>query len=56
MAVTKTKSQNYFSGISILLFIGAVIAVWMAAVTVPVLVCGGIKSLNPHYLIFLHLY
>ena len=45
-------SQKSFSLISILLLIGAVMAVWMAAGTVPVLVYWGIKLISPQYFIF----
>ena len=45
-------SQKSFSVIGILLLIGAVMAVWMAAGTVPVLVYWGIKSIDPQYFIF----
>ncbi|MEG4347487.1 Na+/H+ antiporter NhaC family protein [Microcoleus sp. A003_D6] len=45
-------SQKSFSVISILLLIGAVMAVWMAAGTVPVLVYWGIKLISPQYFIF----
>ena len=45
-------SQKSFSVIGILLLIGAVIAVWMAAGTVPVLVYWGIKLISPQYFIF----
>ncbi len=45
-------SQKSFSVIAILLLIGAVMAVWMAAGTVPVLVYWGIKSIDPQYFIF----
>ncbi|TAF93698.1 MAG: Na+/H+ antiporter NhaC family protein, partial [Oscillatoriales cyanobacterium] len=45
-------SQKSFSVIAILLLIGAVMAVWMAAGTVPVLVYWGIKSIAPQYFIF----
>jgi len=51
MAVT--GSQKSFSVIAILLLIGAVMAVWMAAGTVPVLVYWGIKLISPQYFIFL---
>jgi NhaC family Na+:H+ antiporter len=44
--------QKCFSVIAILLLIGAVMAVWMAAGTVPVLVYRGIKSIDPQYFIF----
>jgi NhaC family Na+:H+ antiporter len=50
MAVT--GSQKSFSVIGILLLIGAVMAVWMAAGTVPVLVYWGIKLISPQYFIF----
>ena len=43
--------QKYFSVIAILLLIGAVMAVWMAAGTVAVLVYRGIKSIDPQYFI-----
>ena len=46
-------SQRYLSVIAILLLIGAVMAVWMAAGTVPVLVYWGIKLISPQYFIFL---
>ncbi|PSB40967.1 sodium:proton antiporter [filamentous cyanobacterium Phorm 6] len=45
-------SQKSFSVIGILLLIGAVMAVWMAAGTVPVLVYWGIKLISPQYFIF----
>ena len=45
-------SQKSFSVIAILLLIGAVMAVWMAAGTVPILVYWGIKSIDPQYFIF----
>ncbi len=45
-------SQKSFSVISILLLIGAVMAVWMAAGTVPVIVYYGIKFISPQYFIF----
>ncbi|MEG4500340.1 hypothetical protein QUB05_25015 [Microcoleus sp. F10-C6] len=45
-------SQKSFSVIAILLLIGAVMAVWMAAGTVSVLVYWGIKSIAPEYFIF----
>jgi Na+:H+ antiporter, NhaC family len=45
-------SQKSFSVIAILLLIGAVMAVWIAAGTVPVLVYWGIKSIDPQYFIF----
>ncbi len=50
MAVT--GSQKSFSVIAILLLIGAVMAIWMAAGTVPILVYWGIKSIDPQYFIF----
>ncbi len=50
MAVSGSKKS--FSVINILLLIGAVMAVWMAAGTVPVLVYWGIKFISPHYFIF----
>lgn len=46
-----TSSQKSFSVISILLLIGALTAVWMAAGTVPALVYYGIQFLNPRYFI-----
>ncbi|MUL34903.1 sodium:proton antiporter [Gloeocapsopsis sp. AAB1 = 1H9] len=45
------SSQKSFSVINILLLIGAVTAVWMAAGTVPALVYYGIQFLNPRYFI-----
>ncbi|MBE9191102.1 Na+/H+ antiporter NhaC family protein [Gloeocapsopsis crepidinum LEGE 06123] len=45
------SSQKSFSVISILLLIGAVTGVWMAAGTVPALVYYGIQLLNPRYFI-----
>jgi NhaC family Na+:H+ antiporter len=45
-------SQKSFSVVNILLLIGAVMAVWMAAGTVPVLVYWGIKFISPEYFIF----
>jgi len=45
------SSQKSFSVISILLLIGAVTSVWMAAGTVPALVYYGIQFLNPQYFI-----
>ena len=45
-------SQKCFSVIAILLLIGAVMAVWMAAGKVAVLVYSGIKSIDPQYFIF----
>jgi Na+:H+ antiporter, NhaC family len=45
-------SQKSFSVINILLLIGAVTAVWMAAGTVPILVYWGIKFISPEYFIF----
>lgn len=45
-------SQRSLSVIAILLLIGAVMAVWMDARTVPVLVYWGIKSIGPQYFIF----
>ncbi|MEG4519882.1 MULTISPECIES: Na+/H+ antiporter NhaC family protein [unclassified Microcoleus] len=50
MAVAGSKKS--FSVIGILLLIGAVMAVWMAAGTVPVLVYWGIKLISPQYFIF----
>jgi Na+:H+ antiporter, NhaC family len=47
-----TGSRKSFSVIGILLLIGAVMAVWMAAGTVPVIVYYGIKFISPHYFIF----
>lgn len=47
-----TGSQKSFYVINILLLIGAVMAVWMAAGTVPVLVYWGIKLISPEYFIF----
>lgn len=47
-----TGSRKSFSVISILLLIGAVMAVWMAAGTVPVIVYYGIKFISPQYFIF----
>ena len=44
--------QKSFSVIAILLLIGAVMAVWMAAGKVAVLVYRGIKSIDPQYFIF----
>jgi NhaC family Na+:H+ antiporter len=49
MAIAGSKKS--FSVISILLLIGAVMAVWMAAGTVPMLVYWGIKLINPQYFI-----
>jgi NhaC family Na+:H+ antiporter len=45
-------SQKGFSASAILLLIGAVMAVWIAAEKVPVLVYRGIKSIDPQYFIF----
>ena len=45
-------SQKYFSLLAILLLIGALMAVWMAGGTVPLLVYWGIKSIYPQYFIF----
>jgi Na+:H+ antiporter, NhaC family len=45
-------SQKSFSVINILLLIGTVTAVWMAAGTVPILVYWGIKFISPEYFIF----
>ena len=50
MAITGSKKS--FSVISILLLIGVVMAVWMAAGTVPVIVYYGIKFISPQYFIF----
>ncbi len=44
-------SQKSFSVLSILLLIGAVTAVWMAAGTVPALVYYGLKLINPQYFV-----
>ncbi len=44
-------SQKSFSVLTILLLIGAVTSVWMAAGTVLALVYYGIKLLNPQYFI-----
>jgi len=44
-------SQKSFSVLTILLLIGAVTSVWMAAGTVPALVYYGIKLLKPQYFI-----
>lgn len=49
MAVT--GSQKSFAVINILLLIGALMAVWMAAGTVPLLVYWGIKLISPNYFI-----
>ena len=45
------SSQKAFSVVIILLMIGAVTAVWMAAGTIPALVYYGIKLVNPQYFI-----
>jgi Na+:H+ antiporter, NhaC family len=45
-------SQKSFSVINILILIGAVTAVWMAAGTVPILIYWGIKFISPEYFIF----
>src|SRR4028119_217966 len=44
-------SQKSFSVLSILLLIGAVTAVWMAAGTVPALVYYGVELINPQYFV-----
>jgi NhaC family Na+:H+ antiporter len=46
------SSQKSFSVLRILLLIGAVTGVWMAAGTVPALVYYGIQLLTPNYFIF----
>ncbi|MCU0541337.1 MAG: Na+/H+ antiporter NhaC family protein [Oscillatoriaceae cyanobacterium Prado104] len=51
IAMAIAGSKKSFSVISILLLIGAVMAVWMAAGTVPILVYWGIKLINPQYFI-----
>ncbi|NJR24368.1 MAG: Na+/H+ antiporter NhaC family protein [Richelia sp. CSU_2_1] len=51
IAMAIAGSKKSFSIISILLLIGAVMSVWMAAGTVPMLVYWGIKLINPHYFI-----
>lgn len=51
IAMAIAGSQKSFAVLSILLLIGAVTAVWMAAGTVPALVYYGIKLLNPQYFI-----
>lgn len=50
-ALAITSSKKSFSVINILLLIGAVTAVWMAAGTVPALVYYGIEFLNPRYFV-----
>jgi NhaC family Na+:H+ antiporter len=45
------SSQKAFSVIVILLLIGIVIAVWLAAGTVPALVYYGIQWIQPHYFV-----
>lgn len=51
IAMGFASSQKSFSVISILLMIGAVTAVWMAAGTIPALVYYGTRFLNPRYFI-----
>lgn len=51
IAMAFAGSQKSFTVLRILLLIGAVTAVWMAAGTVPALVYYGIKLLNPQYFI-----
>jgi NhaC family Na+:H+ antiporter len=52
IAMAVAGSQKSFSVINILLLIGVVMSVWMAAGTVPVLVYWGIKLIDPQYFIF----
>jgi Na+:H+ antiporter, NhaC family len=51
IAMAVSGSQKSFSVINILLLIGVVMSVWMAAGTVPVLVYWGIKLISPQYFI-----
>ncbi|MGB3534502.1 MAG: Na+/H+ antiporter NhaC family protein [Microcoleaceae cyanobacterium] len=46
-------AQQSFSVLKILLLIGAVTAIWMAAGTVPAMVYYGLQIINPHYFILL---
>jgi Na+:H+ antiporter, NhaC family len=52
MRMAISGSKKSFSFISILLLIGAVMATWMAAGTVPAIVYYGIKFISPQYFIF----
>ncbi|NJS12892.1 MAG: Na+/H+ antiporter NhaC family protein [Microcoleus sp. CSU_2_2] len=52
IAMAVSGSKKSFSVINILLLIGVVMSVWMAAGTVPVLVYWGIKLISPQYFIF----
>ncbi|MCA1992358.1 MAG: Na+/H+ antiporter NhaC family protein [Coleofasciculus sp. S288] len=51
MVMGFASSQKSFAVLSILLLIGAVTAIWIAAGTVPALVYYGIQLLNPQYFI-----
>lgn len=51
MQMACSGSQKSFSVLSILLLIGALTAVWMAAGTVPALVYYGVKIINPQYFV-----
>lgn len=51
IAMAVAGGKKSFSVINILLLIGAVMAVWMAAGTVPILVYWGIKLIHPQYFI-----
>ena len=51
IAMGLSSSRKSLSVIGILLLIGAVTAVWMAAGTIPALVYYGIQSIHPQYFV-----